>query len=261
MKIAANGIQIFVEEQGEGDLPLVFLHYWGGSHKTWRHVVDKLSGSYRTITTDHRGWGVSDAPVSGYGFADLAADAESVINALNLKKYVLVGHSMGGKVAQLIASRRPAGLAGLVLVAPSPPPAVVLPQEMAEAMAGAYLTAESVGATIDHVLTGRVLSVEDRAQVIEDSLRGAPQAKVAWPRATILEDISAQVHAINVPTLVIAGELDKVDSVEMLKSHLLPHIAHAQMEVLAGTGHLSPLESPAEVANLITEFVRDRVVH
>jgi len=259
MKIAANGIQIHVEEQGDGDVPLVFLHYWGGSHKTWRHVIEALSGDHRTIATDHRGWGLSDAPVSGYGLSDLAADAESVIDALNLKDYVLVGHSMGGKVAQLMASRRPVGLKGLVLVAPSPPPSMVLPPEVVEAMSGAYLTVESVGATIDHVLTGRALAADDRSQVIDDSLRGAPQAKEAWPRATILEDIVAQVTAIDVPTLVIAGELDKVDSVEMLKTHLLPHIPNVQMQVIADTGHLSPLESPIEVAKLIGEFVHDRI--
>jgi pimeloyl-ACP methyl ester carboxylesterase len=91
-----------------------------GSSRTWKHVTDKLAPNFHTIAIDHRGWGASDAPADGYDLKELAADAEGVIQELNLKRYVLVGHSMGGKVAQLMASRRPTGLAGLVLVAPSP---------------------------------------------------------------------------------------------------------------------------------------------
>jgi pimeloyl-ACP methyl ester carboxylesterase len=254
MKIAANGTRIHVEEQGSGDFALVFLHYWGGSSRTWGKVIAALPKSYRTIAIDHRGWGESDAPASGYGLADLADDAQGVIEVLEIKQYVLIGHSMGGKVAQLMASRRPKGLAGLVLVAPSPPQPMAMSFEARELAAGAYSTRESVGMTIDQILTAKVLSPKDREQVIEDSLRGAPQAKAAWPRSTSLEDITRDVAAINVPTVVIAGEVDRVDSVDLLKAELLSRVPHAVLHVLPGTGHLSPLESPQELGGLIGAF-------
>jgi len=161
---------------------------------------------------------------------------------------------MGGKVAQLMASSRPAGLAGLILVAPAPPSPMIMPAAAREALAGAYATRETVEAAIDHVLTAMPLTAEDRAQVIEDSLRGAPQAKAAWPRSTSLEDIAAQVGDINVPTLVIAGALDRVDPPIRLQAELLPRIPQAVMHVLPGVGHVSMLESPAAVATLIAEF-------
>ena len=205
MNIASNGILLYVDEQGDGDMSLVFLHYWGGSSRTWRHVIAALPKSYRTIAIDHRGWGESDAPATGYALSDLADDAQGVVDALNLKRYMLIGHSMGGKVAQLMASRRPDGLIGLVLVAPSPPQPLALPAEAREAMAAAYSTRDSVGTAIDQMLTAKVLSTEDREQVIEDSLRGAPQAKAAWPRSTSFEDITRDVAAINAPTIVVAG--------------------------------------------------------
>jgi pimeloyl-ACP methyl ester carboxylesterase len=254
MQIASNGIRIHVEERGNEGLPLVFLHYRGGSSHTWSHVTAILSKSYRTFATDHRGWGGSEAPPSGYGLTELAADAEGVIEALNLQHYVLVGHSMGGKVAQLMASRRPRGLAGLVLVAPSPPQPMSMPAEAREAMAKAYSSREAIEATIDNVLTAKPLSAADRELVIEGSLRGAPQAKAAWPKATSLEDITNNVAAITVPTLVIAGGADRVDSVDLLKAELLSRVPHAVLHVLPGTGHLSMLESPWELAQLIAEF-------
>jgi pimeloyl-ACP methyl ester carboxylesterase len=254
MKIDSNGVALHVEDRGAGNPSLVFLHYYGGSSRTWKHVTAKLAPIFRTITIDHRGWGESDAPEAGYGLADLAADAEGVIAALNLQRYMLVGHSMGGKVAQLMASRQPVGLAGLILVAPSPPSPMIMPAEAREMMAGAYASREAVEASIDTMLTAKPLSAEDREQVIEDSLRGAPPAKAAWPRSTSLEDIAAQVGDIAVPTLVIAGALDRVDPPIRLRAELLTRIPQAVMHVLPGTGHLSMLESPDAVAGLIADF-------
>lgn len=254
MQIASNGIRIHVDERGSEGLPLVFLHYWGGSSRTWDHVTAILSKSHRTVSIDHRGWGQSEAPPSGYALTDLAADAEGVIEALNLRDYVLVGHSMGGKVAQLMASRRPQGLAGLVLVAPSPPQPMRMPTEAREMMAQAYSSREAVEATIDKVLTAKPLPAADREQVIEDSLRGAPQAKAAWPNATSLEDISDKVTTITAPTLVVAGELDRVDSVDLLKAELLTRVPHAVLQVLPGAGHLSMLETPRALAQIIANF-------
>jgi len=56
MKISSNGVQIHVDDQGKGT-PIVFLHYWGGSSRTWDDVIAALEGNYRTIAPDLRGWG------------------------------------------------------------------------------------------------------------------------------------------------------------------------------------------------------------
>jgi pimeloyl-ACP methyl ester carboxylesterase len=255
MEIKSNGTRIHVKQQGDGELALVFLHYYGGSSRTWDRVARELSGRYRIVATDHRGWGDSEAPADSYRIADLAADAEGVIEALGLRRYVLVGHSMGGKVAQLMASHRPGGLEGLVLVAPSPPSPMLLSDEERATLAGAYQSRESVEYVIDHVLTAKTLDAACREQVIEDSLKGAPEAKAAWPNVAMREDITAAVASIDVPTIVIAGELDQVDRVATVQTELLPRIPHAAMHILPGTGHLSPLEAPAEVARLIAQFV------
>ncbi len=69
-----------------------------------------------------------------------------------------------------------------------------------------------------------------------------------------MEDIAALVGAINVPTLVISGELDQVDPPIKLRTELLTRIPHAVLQVLPGTGHLSMLESPEAVATSIAEF-------
>ncbi len=255
MMIKANGLDLQVEQQGAGGPALVFLHYWGGSSRTWQHVVDALSPDYRTVAIDQRGWGKSAAPEAGYALSDLADDVLAVVDALELESYILVGHSMGGKAAQLAASRRPRGLAGLVLVAPAPPTPLALPLDARQGMVHAYDSRESIVATVQQVLAPGGLSDGDIDTVIADSLAGASPAKAAWPLATSQEDITAVVPKIDVPVIVISGEHDQVDPPEVLRRELLPRIPQARLVVLPGMGHLLPLEAPADLSNIIKAFV------
>jgi pimeloyl-ACP methyl ester carboxylesterase len=254
MMFTANGIDLQVEQRGAGSPALVFLHYWGGSSRTWRHVVDRLASDFRTVTFDQRGWGRSAAPATGYALDDLADDAQAVIAALDLERYILVGHSMGGKVAQLIASRQPPGLMGLALVAPAPPVPLDLPLAARQAMVRAYDTRESVVATVSGVLAPDGLAQADLQAVIEDSLAGAQAAKQAWPLRTSQENIVSALARIEVPAIVISGEHDRVDPPAVLERELLPRLARAQLHVLRRVGHLSPYEAPDAVANLVRAF-------
>ena len=254
MMVTANGIELHVEQRGAGSPALVFLHYWGGSSRTWRHVVDRLVADFRTVCFDQRGWGRSAAPANGYALADLADDAQAVIEALDLEQYILVGHSMGGKVAQLIASRRPRGLMGMALIAPAPPVPLDLPLVVRQGMVRAYDTRDSVAATIAQVLAPDGLDPADLAVVIEDSLAGAPAAKEAWPLSTSQEDIAGALAGIEVPAIVISGAHDRVDPPDVLERELLPRLAQVQLHALPGVGHLSPYEAPDDVATLVRAF-------
>jgi pimeloyl-ACP methyl ester carboxylesterase len=255
MDIQSNGIRLHVEDRGKGVPALVFLHYWGGSSRTWRHVIAALGDGVCTVAIDQRGWGRSDAPEDGYALEDLANDASGVIAALGLDRYILVGHSMGGKAAQLLASRQPKGLVGMVLVAPSPPSPLGMPLEVRQGMVDAYTSRESVVATVEQVLAGSPLSADDLEGVIADSMGGAPAAKSAWPLAASQEDITQVVGGVSVPVLVISGALDRVDPPSVLQKELLPRIPQATLHLLPGVGHLSPLEAPKQLARLIGGFI------
>lgn len=255
MKLDINGTQIHVIQQGLGPVALIFLHYYGGSVRTWSSVMNILSPQYRTLAMDHRGWGDSDKPEEGYHLANLAADVEGVITRLGLQRYILVGHSMGGKVAQLVASHRPQGLEGLILVAPSPPVPMRLSGEERTVLKSAYLCRESVNDVIDHVLTAKKLSTWLREQVIVDSLKGSPQAKKAWPDDVMNEDITTAVTAIRVPVKVVIGEKDQVERISVLKAELLPRIPQADLHIIPDAGHLLPLEAPEELARVIGGFI------
>lgn len=254
MKHIIGEVAIHVLDEGTGEPGLLFLHYWGGSSRTWSRVISRLSSTYRCVAYDQRGWGQSDKPVSGYSLADLAAEAFALVEALHLSRYVLVGHSMGGKIAQLLASRKPVGLAGLVLVAPAPPTPVHLPQAAREQQLHAYDNRETVLQSINF-LTARPPDEDVTQQIIEDSLSGSAGAKQIWPTSSMLEDISAHVSSIEVPTLILAGEQDRLDSVEQHRQEVLPRIRGARLEILENSGHLLPVDAPDQLASAIARFV------
>lgn len=245
---------VHVTQAGEGSPALVFLHYWGGSSRTWQLVVERLAALARCVAIDQRGWGQSSGPDAGYAIEDLGADALAVVAALQLSDYILVGHSMGGKVAQLVAIKRPEGLRGVVLVAPAPARPVEVPEAVRSQMAQAYVNRDAVIATLDGVLRHAALSDELREQVVEDSLGGSAAAKREWPATVILEDVSADLAEIEVPVLVVAARHDRVEPVEVMESHVLAEIPGARLEVIDDSGHLIPLEQPQELSDRIAAF-------
>ena len=253
MKYLIQGLSINVEQHGSGEPAIVFLHYWGGTSRTWSKVALELQGQFSTVAYDARGWGQSDKALAGYTLTDLAGETLALVKELGIGKYVIVGHSLGGKISQLIASRRPEGLLGLVLVAPAPPTPLRFPDEMRETQIHAYDNRENVLQTVS-LLSARTPSPEIMEQIVEDSMSGSREATLAYPTASILEDISSEVSKINVPTLVLAGELDQLDSIEQHKREVVARIPNAEFDVIEGSGHLIPIDEPVQLAKRIASF-------
>jgi pimeloyl-ACP methyl ester carboxylesterase len=252
--LRANGLDFNVRDIGSTEPALVFIHYWGGTGRTWDLVAKPLSESHRCIAPDLRGWGASDKKAGSYDLHTQADDIAGIIQALGLSQYILVGQSMGGKIAQILGARRPTGLKGLVLVAPAPPTPIGAPKEQRDAMLNSYQSAAGVDVALS-IISHRPLSPELRQQVTEDTLGGAPAAKSAWTQEGMTLDITGLVGNINVPTTVIVGGADKVETEPLLRKELASRIGGTEFIILPGVGHLSPLEAPAELAAAITKAV------
>jgi hypothetical protein len=149
---------------------------------------------------------------------------------------------------------RPAGLSGLVLVAPAPAKPVGATERLQELTMHAYDDEQTVQQSIDQMLTHRPLPAELRRQIIEDSLSAGEEARIAWPKHGLGQDVSAGLTEVAVPVLVLAGDHDKVQPPDVLADDLLPIMPGTSMTVLEGTGHLSPLEVCDQVASHITAF-------
>ena len=104
---ADDGLEIVGEVGGQGHTALVFLHGWRGDREYWKHQVEVLAADYRVVALDQAGHGESGKGRKAWSANVLAGDVEAVVEALGLKRVILVGHSMGGSVALLAAKRMP----------------------------------------------------------------------------------------------------------------------------------------------------------
>ncbi len=258
MYYTVNNVKLFVKDEGQGTPVLLFLHFWGGSSETWNGVTSILKDNFRCISYDHRGWGLSEKPASGYSIKALAEDTLALTEVLKLDDYIIVGHSMGGKIAQYIAAQKPAGLRKLILVAPSPAVPTIMPGEMYEGMKNAYTSLDGINATIDHVFKAADLLPEVRTRLISTIQHHNESSRLGWPAIGLLEDVSAGVENIDIPTLIIAGENDVIDSPERLELEVRSKIPDAEMVVINGAGHLIMLQEPERVAAYIDAFCKDQ---
>ena len=245
--IETGGAKLTVREEGVGDLALVFLHYWGGSARTWDPVIACLPASVRSVALNQRGWGGSVAADERYDLDALADDVLAVTGALAVRRFVVVGHSMGGKVAQVLAGRRPASLEGLVLVAPAPPTPMQVPEEVRAGMLASYQSREGVVQALG-VLAGSPLPPVLHEQVIDDTLRGEAGAKRAWPDHGMTQDVSAGLEGVTLPVDVLIGERDQVERGAVLRPALSRLLPQATFAIVPETGHLLPLEAPEAIA-------------
>ncbi|MFL5339882.1 MAG: alpha/beta fold hydrolase [Gemmataceae bacterium] len=111
---ADDGLNIVCEVRGKGDTALVFLHGWCGDRTWWKHQVDAFAGDYRVVAFDQAGHGESGKDRKNWDVAGLAADVESIVKKLGLKRVILVGHSMGGPVSLAAAKRLPGTVVAVI---------------------------------------------------------------------------------------------------------------------------------------------------
>ncbi|WP_271300145.1 alpha/beta fold hydrolase [Sphingomonas sp. CV7422] len=240
---------------------LLMLHALGASGDEWRQVRERLP-DYDCVALDLPGFGAA----AGQGHADVVTMADQLADAIRASgapACILVGHSMGGKMATLVAARAAAGeyglsrLLGVVLVAASPPS----PEPMDEARRAQMLGWCADGAidrdaaeTFVDANTAARLPDPLREAAIADVRRSAPEAWIAWLERGSREDWSADIGPIAMPALIVAGS-DDGDLGEAAQRRLnQPLYEEAEVAVVADAAHLIPYEQPDALAALIDGF-------
>ncbi|MCX6213168.1 alpha/beta hydrolase [Spirosoma sp.] len=254
MKHAINGVLLNVLEQGSGSLTLVFLHYFGGSALEWESVMSQLSEQYRCLAVDLRGHGDSDAPATGYSVDTMTDDISALIDSLHVQEFVLVGHSMSGKVALALAARQPAGLRSLVLVSPSPPVPEPIPDDEREKLLTGHGKRSSAEKTLKNITEAPVPAAV-REQIIADDLRTAKPAWDAWLLEGSKEDISERMSAIDIPVHIIVGQEDRALPPDVQDKMVLPYLKNASFNTIEHAGHLLPWEVPDKLATFIQKKI------
>lgn len=225
------------------------LHLFAGSALSWRPVIERL-GERRCVAFDQRGFGGAPPPEPVRTLADWADDAGAV--AAGLGRYVLVGHSMGGKIATLLASRHPPGLAGLVLVCPSPPTPEPIPDRDAMrrgwgGRAAAERTAREISAAAER--DGALLD-----RLVTDQLRASEAAWDWWAERGSCDVITQAAGRIAVPTLVLAAAEDTNITPEVVEREVASRVPNARYELVPDSRHMMPFDAPDALAERIARF-------
>ena len=259
-QITVNGTILNAAERGGGETDLVFLHFYGGSGRTWSEVIDRLESDFRCIALDLRGCGASPpAPDGDYSVDANAADIVGLIEQMGLRRYLLVGHSMGGKFALAVAARLAAQAGGaavpqpaaLVLLAPSPPSPEPMTDADRESARNGQGNPVAAAETLKKI-TGKPITLPIALRTIEDMVGTSRAAWLAWLDNGSKEDISDRMFHISAPVLVLSGSRDSVIPVNVLQRELIGRLSNASLAIVPEVGHLLPLEA----ADVVAESIR-----
>lgn len=263
--IQTNGIELHYEVQGTGT-PLVLLGGLGYSAWQWHRMVPLLAAHCQVITPDNRGVGMSGKPPGPYSASMLAADTVGLLDALEIDQAAIMGHSMGGFIAQALALEYPQRVSKLILSATNfggPRHVPITPKAMA-------VLSDVSGDAVTRFQNGLAVSTaagfaERNPQLIEEWLtwRAAnpvdPAAYMAQMAIGLglLDETAAferRLPAVSVPTLILFGAEDAV--VPPANADLLAQqIPHSEVRILPDAGHFFPMEVPEAAAQAVAEFV------
>lgn len=240
---------LFYAQHGAGTPPLVCIHGAGGTHQHWGLQLRALGDTTRVIALDLPGHGRSPGPWHE-SIAEMSAAVLAALDALGLERAVLLGHSMGGAVAQWTVLNAPGRVAGLVLVG-----------------TGARLRVPSAtidGLANDPAATVGPLVANFYGSAAAPALRAAGETAYRQVDPRVFRggfvacnsfDVTDRLAAMSCPTLIICGEEDRMTPPKF--SRLLhEQIAGSTLVLLAHTGHMVMLEQPDAVNDALRTFFK-----
>ncbi len=256
--VKVNGIQIGYEIAGDGP-PMVLISGLGYSRWQWRLMVPHLAKSYRVLTFDNRGSGETDKPEGPYSAAMLAEDLAELLEVLEMTPAIVLGHSMGGFIAQQLALTRPELVSKLVLASTNfggPNHIPVTPEAM-------KVLTDTDTDPVTRVRNGAAIAFAPGfAEANSDLLDEIVQYRLSMPVPPEAYNAQMQIGLslmsadaafenklpdMEIPTLIFFGEYDIVVPVD--NAHLLAELLpNSELMILENTGHLFPLEAPERAA-------------
>ncbi|TQK42591.1 pimeloyl-ACP methyl ester carboxylesterase [Streptomyces sp. SLBN-118] len=256
-QLALDGAALTYDDEGlrDGDgVPLVFVHGWTANRHRWDHQMAHFAPKRRVIRLDLRGHGDS----SGSGsrtIGELAEDVLALLDHLQVDRFVLVGHSMGGMIAQTIALGHPERIERLVLVDSI--------SRMTYSRGRGLLMAASTLAPFKLFVAANIQRAFAPGYP-RDEIREYIRASSATSREVVMTcyaamrgfDVLDRVGEIRTPTLLVHGYHD----IQLPVSQML-RMAKAYPNALVrivDAGHELPVEKPAELTAALESFVTDR---
>ncbi|NUP07620.1 MAG: alpha/beta hydrolase [Polyangiaceae bacterium] len=249
----SDGHELSVRIIGDGSLPVLFIHGWMVSGAVWSDLFEILHPrGQKLIVPDHRGSGDSDRPDNGYTIDRYVEDMIAVADAAGAKRFAVVGHSMGGQIAQVLAARHPERVIGAALLSPVPASGIPMPPEVVELFSTCAGNREKQTAILGAAC--KELSAATRDRILDDSVRTSePCIRQAF-EAFRTGGYEAELGDIRAPVLCVACD-DPFFPIDFLQKAVVGQIARGSLVHLPGPGHYLANERPRETAAIVGAFL------
>jgi pimeloyl-ACP methyl ester carboxylesterase len=240
-----DDLDVFHEQEGDGDPPLVLVHGWCCDHTFFAPQVEHFRGSHRVVTVGLRP--ERDVPT-------LADDLARLCAGLGLARPVVIGHSLGGMIAVELAARHPSVPLAVVGVDPGPlhatPEALRLYAAFADAMEGPE--GEAVRRAYVEEAAAGTLDPAERSRIVETMCSVPLPSAVAGIRGVVAWNGVGALAMCRVPTLVLRARTGGSND----PARLLAIKPDLHLGVVVGAGHFMQLDVPEQVNPMLERFLR-----
>jgi len=265
----SGDIELYYEDHGSGQ-PLVLIHGYPLSGASWeKQLPVLLEAGYRVITYDRRGFGKSSQPATGYNYDTFAEDLHKLVTQLKLNDFILVGFSMGGgEVARYLRKYGSKGVSKAVIIS-GVPPYLLKTADNPEGVDGSVFAGIEKAVAADRYAffsgffqnfynTDQFLGKRISEQAIQASWNVAAGASASASLACVAawhEDFREDLARIDVPTLVIQGDADRILPIAATGRRTAKLIKGARQVVVRDGPHCIPWTHAEEVNAELLSFL------
>lgn len=255
-----NGATIHYREKGHDSPAVLLLHGFPVDGRMWDAQLDALSVKHRVILPDFRGFGQSQPPAGPFTMESLADDTHALARELGVTRFVLAGLSMGGYVALAYARKYAATLRGLILLDTK---ADADTPEGKEGRGKMIQTVREKGsAAIGDAMQPKLLSpdtIQHKPQIVKAIRQMTdhnPPITIEHALAAMRDrlDQTSLLPSLKLPTLIVVGDADSVTPPAVAEG-MQKAIPGAQLAIIRGAGHMTPMEQPEQVNAAMLRFI------